>query len=404
MRLSPSVAILRTQSDERLVALARGGSENAFQAIVERYRRPLQRASREVLSESRAEDAVQQAFIAAWMALQRGDEVVNLRAWLSRIARNTAINALRVRGYDFAELSGSLISGTAAPQDELERREVMRQTLAGLAALPERQREALLRSAVAGVAYAEIALDLGLSEGATRQLVLRARTAMRASASALVPWPLMQWVALHGRADPATRIAEIAAGGGAGAGAIAVIAKASVVAVVAGSAVVAPTVVRDHAPATARAGMETREAGRAQASASAAAPSRVQRVFVARPLSMPASGANTSTGRHVSDQGERRSSSDHGDAAAHERKPRQGARSDERDDGAADGRHGGASGARDEEDGQALGAQLAAHDVTSDPAGKAEVADGTQRHDSSGPGWLSDGGASDAPHLVAPDE
>src|SRR5215207_4961886 len=79
---SPSITLLRTQSDDRLVALARAGHERAFEAIVERYRRPLLRAARRVLPEGRAEDALQQALLAASRALQRGDEVRDLRAWL----------------------------------------------------------------------------------------------------------------------------------------------------------------------------------------------------------------------------------------------------------------------------------------------------------------------------------
>ena len=58
---SPSTVLLRTQSDERLVALARAGHDRAFEAIVERYRRPLLRACRRILPEARAEDALQQA-------------------------------------------------------------------------------------------------------------------------------------------------------------------------------------------------------------------------------------------------------------------------------------------------------------------------------------------------------
>jgi hypothetical protein len=38
---SPSLALLRAQTDERLVELARAGHERAFEAIVERYRKPL---------------------------------------------------------------------------------------------------------------------------------------------------------------------------------------------------------------------------------------------------------------------------------------------------------------------------------------------------------------------------
>src|SRR4051794_9332221 len=169
---SPTIVLLRTQSDERLVALARAGHERAFEAIVERYRRPLLRACRRVLPEARAEDALQQALLAAWRGLRRGDDVHELRPWLHRIAHNTALNQLRMSGYDFDELKDSLRIADGA-DDELERRAVVRQTLASLANLPERQREALLAIAVAGRSQDEVAGELGLSSGAVRQLVHR---------------------------------------------------------------------------------------------------------------------------------------------------------------------------------------------------------------------------------------
>src|ERR1700749_1525025 len=115
---SPSAVLLRTQSDERLVVLARGGSERAFEAIVERYRAPLLRASRRYLPEARAEYALQQAFLAAWSALRRGDEIRELRPWLYRIVHNTALNQLRIAGYDYAELADSLRAADA-PQEEM---------------------------------------------------------------------------------------------------------------------------------------------------------------------------------------------------------------------------------------------------------------------------------------------
>src|SRR6201991_1438597 len=192
--VSPSPVLLRTQSDERLVLLARAGHERAFEAIVERYRAPLLRAARRYLPEARAEDALQQAYIAAWSALQRGDDVRELRAWLYRIVHNTALNQLRVSGYDYAELDDAL-RGTDAPQDEMERRAVVRQTLTGLAALPERQREALLRIAVEGRSQEEVARELGVSEGAVRQLVHRARLTRRGPAPAITPLPLATWAA-----------------------------------------------------------------------------------------------------------------------------------------------------------------------------------------------------------------
>src|ERR671928_1359388 len=121
---SPSTVLLRTQSDERLTALAREGHERAFEAIVERYRRPLLRASRRLLPEARAEDALQQALVAAWTGLRRGDEVRELRPWLYRIVHNTALNQLRVSGYDYEELEDALRVPDAG-EDELERRAVV---------------------------------------------------------------------------------------------------------------------------------------------------------------------------------------------------------------------------------------------------------------------------------------
>src|SRR6476661_7634008 len=75
-------AILACQSDERLVQLARAGHERAFDAIVERYRKPLVRFCSRILPDSRCEDAVQQAFINAHAALTSSDGAVQLKPWL----------------------------------------------------------------------------------------------------------------------------------------------------------------------------------------------------------------------------------------------------------------------------------------------------------------------------------
>src|ERR687886_1191666 len=225
---SPSTVLLRTQSDERLVALVRAGHDRAFDAIVERYRKPLLRACQRILPEARAEDALQQALVAAWKGLERGDDVQDLRAWLYRIVRNTALNQLRVAGYDLDELVETL-SAAHDPEEEVVRRAVVRQTLAAVAALPERQREALLRTAVEGRGQDEVARDLGLSDTAVRALVHRARVRVRAAATAVVPLPLAAWAA-----------------GAGGTGAAVTLAKAGTLAVLAGGAVTAPALVHDH--------------------------------------------------------------------------------------------------------------------------------------------------------------
>src|SRR3954452_25187166 len=261
---SPSIVLLRTQSDARLVALAREGHERAFEAIVERYRRQLLRACRRGLPESRAEEALQHALLGAWRGLERGDDVRELRPWLHRIAHNTALNLLRQSGYDYEELRESLRIADARGY-ELERRAVVRQTLQGLAALPERQRDALLAIAVEGRSQEVVAGELGLSTGAVRQLVHRARNALRAAATAVAPLPLVSWVAAAGtRGELGARIAELSAGAG-GVGASAALAKAGAVVVLAGGAVAGPALVEK------RAELQNPPAGAAVAAAAPAA-------------------------------------------------------------------------------------------------------------------------------------
>lgn len=236
--MSPSVSVrlLLTQSDARLVQHARAGHERAFEALVQRYRRQLLGYCRRLLlSDERAEDALQQALLQAWVALRNGAEVRDARAWLYRIVHNAAVNALRVSDYDYCKLSESL-SGADAPQEDLDRRIAVREALAGLATLPEMQREALLRTAVEGRSHQQVASDLGLSEPAVRGLVYRARAAMRAAAGAIVPPPVIGWALEAGTRGPPMLepVAGLGAGGGS-AGLAGLLVKGGAVAVTAGA-------------------------------------------------------------------------------------------------------------------------------------------------------------------------
>jgi RNA polymerase sigma factor (sigma-70 family) len=190
-----SGVLLRTQSDGTLLALAAEGSEPAFEAIVQRYRRPLHAYCRRLLvSDARTEDIVQQSLLKAWEALRAGTEVREPRAWLYRITHNQTMSALRRPELDFAQLEESL-QGAEAPEADLERRTLMRETLAAVAALPERQQEVILRTAVEGQSYEQVATALGLSSDAVRGLAHRARISLRSAMAAAVPTPIVVWAA-----------------------------------------------------------------------------------------------------------------------------------------------------------------------------------------------------------------
>jgi RNA polymerase sigma factor (sigma-70 family) len=243
-----SISLLAAQPDQRLLALARDGNERAFEALVHRYRRPLLRYCRRMkLSETRAEDVLQQAFLQAWLALSRGAEVRELRAWLYRIVHNVAVNAMRGTAESHGELTEAVQARAAlAGESNLERRIAVREALGEVAELPQMQRAAIFLTAVDGQTHDEVAHALGISHGALRGLLYRARATLRSAAAALTPSPLLAWASGgSGAAAPTTeRLAELTAGGGAGL--VGVMLKGTVVAVTAGALATGAGVVANH--------------------------------------------------------------------------------------------------------------------------------------------------------------
>ncbi|MGD0455016.1 MAG: RNA polymerase sigma factor [Solirubrobacteraceae bacterium] len=261
--------LLATQPDERLLELVQRGHERAFEAIVLRYRRPLLAYCRRLgLSDSRAEDVLQQALLKAWLALRAGVEVRALSPWLYRIVHNTAINVMRSSREELAlEPDGALVERLVVPGSELENAGAARQALTHVAALPSMQRDAMLLSAVDGRSHEEVARELGITSGAVRGLLYRARSALRAAAAALTPGSLISWASgTTGRASPtASRLAELTgAAGGADVGGVLLKGAA-----VAGSALLAAGVVL--APLHGRAAQARRHLALPAASASAGA-------------------------------------------------------------------------------------------------------------------------------------
>ena len=201
--------VLSTQSDERLVDLVRAGSKPAFETIVERYRRALMRYVSRLLPPERAEDVVQQSFVSAYEAMHRGGAELNLKPWLYRIAHNTALNALRDRGLRHDELD-ERIDGVERPDQAFERSQGLRDVLVAVQALPDRQRDAIVLRELEGRSYEEIAVALGVTDGAVRQLLNRARNSLRATAAAITPMPLVTRLASGDSAEPVTaRVAEM---------------------------------------------------------------------------------------------------------------------------------------------------------------------------------------------------
>jgi RNA polymerase sigma-70 factor (ECF subfamily) len=129
-----------------------------------------------------AEDACQETFLRAHAAFGRLGDDANTRAWLYRIATNTALNLARGRARrtsrlvatDPDTLVGAL--GTGA-----EERADLRAVGRAVAALPPRQRAALMLRCYQGLDYAEIAASVGGTAEAARANVYQAVRKLRAA-------------------------------------------------------------------------------------------------------------------------------------------------------------------------------------------------------------------------------
>jgi RNA polymerase sigma factor (sigma-70 family) len=241
--------------------MTRAGNDRAFEAIVARYKGDLVRYCSRILPDGRSEDAVQQVFVNAYKALHGDTTPLSLRSWLFGVAHNVSLNVLRQRGRDHEPLE-SHPGAQEATHVTLERRERLREVLAAVAALPPGQRDALLLRELEGRGHDEIARELGVSGGAARQLISRARNGVRSAAAAILPMPLLMRLTAGTAPSPtAERLAELTAAGG-GLTVAKVVATAAVGGALLGGAVETQHVVgdRDHGD-VAEASSETGKAG-----------------------------------------------------------------------------------------------------------------------------------------------
>jgi RNA polymerase sigma-70 factor (ECF subfamily) len=167
--------------DAELARKAARGDSDAFGQLIERYGLAARRAARAILrDDDDADDAVQEGMLAAWRAIDRYDPARPFRPWLMRIVVNAALDSRRRSRVRHAEpIVDSLESGGLGPDRRAEAALLRTKLQAGLAALPERQRIALVLFDAEGWGHAEIATALGVPEGTVRSYVFHARRAMR---------------------------------------------------------------------------------------------------------------------------------------------------------------------------------------------------------------------------------
>ncbi len=170
--------MLSNLTDTALLNRIRRGDPRAFEALHDRYRAELTRHAERVLGGRRslAEDVVQESLWRAHRAILSGTHRdIVLQAWLHRIVHNRALDELRKREVVSLEDRLDRVGTTDDLQSLAERREGFNEVVADVIALPARQREAVVSHIFGGEGHAQMADRMGLTVGASKSLLNRAR-------------------------------------------------------------------------------------------------------------------------------------------------------------------------------------------------------------------------------------
>jgi len=181
----------RTEEEALLEAL-KAGDESAYEKLVRSHTgRMLAVARRYLPDESDARDAVQEAFLSAFRAIGNFEGDSRISTWLHRIVVNAALMKLRSRRRRPEESIEDLLprwlpNGHPVTPAEpwsahrrLERDEVRKQVQASIQRLPESYREVLMLRDIEELDTQETAEMLGISTGAVKTRLHRARQALR---------------------------------------------------------------------------------------------------------------------------------------------------------------------------------------------------------------------------------
>jgi len=177
---------MNADADALLVREAQGGSRAAFDMLVLKYQRRVERLlSRSVRDPADVADLCQDTFLAAYRALPgfRGESA--FYTWIYRIAINAAQrHRARQRPVESLDDDDGTFGTPATPSDDatpealLASRQLAQGLNAAIEALAEDQRRALLLREVDGLSYEEIADLLDCPPGTVRSRIFRAREAV----------------------------------------------------------------------------------------------------------------------------------------------------------------------------------------------------------------------------------
>ena len=186
-------ALLQAEDDAALAARVAGGDLAAFELLMRRHNRRLYRLARAILRDAaEAEDALQDAYIAAFQAIAGFRGEASVATWLARVVNNQCLARLRrqqrrnnivpiVALPDFEEAVRETESAADTPDDALMRAEWRALLERKLDELPEAFRTVFVLRCVEELSVEETARCLSIPEATVRTRHFRARSMLRES-------------------------------------------------------------------------------------------------------------------------------------------------------------------------------------------------------------------------------
>jgi RNA polymerase sigma-70 factor (ECF subfamily) len=202
MNDSDSPLPIQPDSDLLLVQRTVAGDQHAFELLVVKYQRRIQRLiGRMVRDVDLVEDIAQETFIRAYQALHQFRGEAQFYTWLYRIAVNTAKKMLLDMKRDPTVSEASLkkssdddetnqptleLIGSETPETLLAAKDIANAVNAALDTLPEDLRQALTLRELDGLSYEEIAELMDCPIGTVRSRIFRSREAISAKVKPLL--------------------------------------------------------------------------------------------------------------------------------------------------------------------------------------------------------------------------
>jgi RNA polymerase sigma factor (sigma-70 family) len=173
--------------DDRLVAAAAKGDQDAYRALLEKYQKPLYyHIVKMVKDHEQVEDLIQEAFVKAFDNLKSYNTNYAFSTWLYRITTNHTIDYLRKKKLKTMSIhepvktkDGDLSIQLEDEGAETDRKIIRQQRQSiihkAIEELPEKYRQVIEMRHLEELSYDEIATELDLPLGTVKAHIFRAR-------------------------------------------------------------------------------------------------------------------------------------------------------------------------------------------------------------------------------------